>query len=71
MRLAGIVMTIMGLIGGVFAIIGIFTADKGVDTVTFFADSWFIIMFIFWFFAGVSILLTFPDAEEKRQDRTI
>lgn len=64
-------MTILGLIAGVIAIIGIFTADKGVETVTFFADSWFIIMFIFWFGAGISILLTFPsDDEEKRRQRS-
>ncbi|EMR00989.1 hypothetical protein [Cesiribacter andamanensis] len=70
MRLAGIVMTIMGLIALVFSIIGIFTSSKGVDTVTFFANSWFPIMFIFWFGAGVSILLTFPAHDEHRPHTT-
>lgn len=69
MRLAGIVMTIMGLIALVFSIIGIFTADKGVGGITFFANSWFPIMFIFWFGAGVSVLLTFPS-DDKREQRT-
>lgn len=71
MRLAGIVMTIMGLIALVFSIIGIFTADKGAEgDLIFFANSWFPIMFIFWFGAGVSILLTFPGNEAKRKHKT-
>ncbi|WP_225000189.1 hypothetical protein [Cesiribacter sp. SM1] len=67
MRTAGFVMTIMGLISLVFVIIGVFTSNKG-GTVLFFDNSWFPIMFIFWFGAGISVLLTFP-AEEKRRDR--
>ena len=68
MRLAGIVMAIMGLIALVFTIIGIFTSDKGVGDLIFFKNSWFPIMFIFWFGAGISVLLTFP-AEEKHRHR--
>lgn len=70
MRLAGIIMTVMGLIALVFAIIGVFAADKGlgagVGDLIFFKNSWFVIMFIFWFGAGISLLLTFP-ANEKHQ----
>lgn len=67
MRLAGIVMTIMGLIALVFTVIGLFTSAKGLDGPLFFADSWFPIMFIFWFGAGVSLLLSYPAGEERRQ----
>lgn len=72
MRLAGIVMTIMGLIALVFTVIGVFTANKGmgagVGDIIFFKNSWFPIMFIFWFSAGISILLTFPANEEPRRE---
>lgn len=67
MRTAGFVMTAIGIVALVFVIIGLFTSDKG-GPVLFFEDSWFPIMFIFWFGAGISVLLTFP-AEEKRRDR--
>lgn len=70
MRLAGIVMTIMGLIALVFTVIGVFTASKGwgagVGDLIFFQNSWFPIMFIFWFGAGVSLLLSFPANEDRR-----
>lgn len=71
MRIAGIVMTIMGLIALVISIYGIFTADKGFGTgigdLIFFKNSWFPIMFIFWFGAGISILLTFPKEDKHQQ----
>lgn len=69
MRIAGIVMTIMGLIALVFTIIGVFTADKGLGDLIFFKNSWFPIMFLFWFGAGLSVLLTFPADEEEKKRR--
>ena len=66
-------MTVMGLIALVFSIIGVFTADKGVGTnvgdIIFFKNSWFPIMFIFWFGAGVSLLLSFPANEDHRHPK--
>lgn len=62
-------MTVMGLIALVFTIIGVFGQPKGQDGLIFFADSWFPIMFIFWFGAGISILLTFPAGEDRQHHR--
>lgn len=73
MRIAGIVMTIMGLIALVISIYGVFTANKGVGAgvgdLIFFKNSWFPIMFIFWFGAGISVLLTFPKEDKRRQQK--
>lgn len=71
MRTAGIVMTVMGLISLVVSIYGVFIADKGIGAGVgdqiFFNNDWFVIMFIFWFGAGISVLLTFPKEEEERR----
>lgn len=71
MRIAGFVMTLMGLISFVISVYGVTIADKGVGTgvgdIIFFKNSWFPIMFIFWFGAGISVLLTFPKEDKKQQ----
>ncbi len=70
MRTAGWVMTIMGLIALAFTVIGVFTTNKGGgDGPLFFGDSWFPIMFIFWFGAGISLLLSFPANEKEDRRR--
>lgn len=69
MRLAGFVMTIMGLIALVFTVIGMFSTHKGGDGIVFFENSWFPIMFIFWFGAGISLLLSFPANEKDERRR--
>jgi Ni/Fe-hydrogenase subunit HybB-like protein len=68
MRTTGFVMVVMGLIALVFSVIGAIGASYG-GQVQFLGDSWFPVMFIFWFFSGLGLLLAFPArAKEDKRD---
>jgi hypothetical protein len=70
MRATGFVMVIMGLIALVFTVIGAISSIYG-GQVQFLGDSWFPVMFIFWFFSGLGLLLAFPArAKEERRSET-
>lgn len=69
MRMAGIVMLIMGIISLVFTIIGAIGNLWTGDNVPFLENSWFVIMTIFWSGAGLALLLTFGKTEERGQRR--
>ena len=66
MRIAGIVMLVMGLISLVFVVIGALDINATGDNVPFLANSWFVIMAIFWGGAGLSLLLTFGKETTRR-----
>jgi hypothetical protein len=70
MRLAGIVMLVMGLVALVFAVLGAIDVAGKNEHLMFMESSWFPIMFIFWGGAGLSILLTFPAGERDEPHRT-
>lgn len=65
MRTAGIVMTVIGLIALVFTVIGAIGPRSTGDNLPFLANSWFVIMAIFWGGAGISILLTFGKESKE------
>ena len=67
MRIAGIVMLIMGLISLVFVVIGAMDINATGDNVPFLSNSWFVIMAIFWGGAGLSLILTFGKEETTRR----
>ncbi len=69
MRAMGFVMVLMGLVALVFSVIGAIRSDYG-GQVQFLGDSWFPVMFIFWFGAGLGLVLAFPARvkEERRTD---
>lgn len=70
MRLAGIVMLIMGLVALVFAVLGAIDVAAKNENLMFMESSWFPIMFIFWGGAGLSLLLTFPAGEKDEEPHT-
>lgn len=65
MRMAGIVMLILGLIALVFVVVGALGDRFTGDNVPFLSNSWFVIMALFWGGAGISILLTFGKTEKE------
>jgi hypothetical protein len=65
MRMAGIVMLVLGLIALVFAVVGALGDRWTGDNLPFLSNSWFIIMAIFWGGAGISVLLTFGKSEKE------
>lgn len=69
MRMAGIVMLVMGLIALVFTVIGAIGDLWTGDNIPFLENSWFVIMTIFWGGAGLALLLTFGKSEDDKAQK--
>lgn len=68
MRMAGIVMAIVGFIAMVLSVLSLIEESSLGRFPPMFGNSWIVIMAMFWFFAGVSLIIAFGK-EEKSTDR--
>lgn len=65
MRMAGIVMAVVGAIALVFSVISLFQESSLGRFPPMFGNSWIVIMALFWFFSGISLIIAFGK-EDKR-----
>ncbi|MEM8968007.1 MAG: hypothetical protein AAGE93_16430 [Bacteroidota bacterium] len=59
MRMAGIVMTLVGAVALVLSVLSLFNEMSMGRFPPMFDNSWMVIMALFWFFSGVSLVVAF------------
>ncbi len=65
MRMAGIIMAVVGFIALVFSVISLFEESSLGRFPPMFGNSWIVIMALFWFFSGVALIIAFGKEESK------
>lgn len=65
MRMAGIVMALVGFVALVLSVISLLDELSLDRYPPMFGNSWIVIMALFWFFSGISLIIAFGKDEKR------
>lgn len=65
MRMAGIVMALVGFVALVLSVISLLDELSLDRYPPMFSNSWIVIMALFWFFSGISLIIAFGKDEKR------
>ena len=70
MRMAGIVMAIIGSVALILSVISLIDEISMDRYPPMFGNSWIVIMALFWIFSGISLIIAFGKEDKTTHRRT-